>query len=734
MSTFGMVTTIAGPVAVLHTTSSSLPTLSRLPFVSRIEPSHSLRIYLDQSVPDIGANVVWNEVKDPYGRNVTGAGVVLGFVDTGIDTTHPDFTFPNGTSKILYVWDQTLSGQPPVGFGYGHECTTVDLQLKICPEVDTFGHGTHVAGIAASSGMATGNYTGVAPGAAIIFVKSGGPLCGGESWNFYTSQILDGINYIIEKAAQLGRRAVINLSLGGNIGAHDGSDPLELGLDAFVKAGTPIVVAAGNSAQDNSHADGQLSQGESVTLNIATKPTSTDLMVDVWYSPQDQIDATITTPDGEKFTVPTPPSGATSKVGNITALAGLPWAPSPVGKELYLEVNSTKELPSSGWQVALAANQLKTSGNWDAWVDTIGCEFPGASFIPGNGYEIDTHDTVGIPGNAKDVVTVGAYITKISWRGENGNTLGSSSFIIGSIAPFSSWGPTRDGRIKPDIVAPGMYIASARSSAIPVGNSDPDIYHRISAGTSMAAPHVAGTIALMLQYAPNLPATEIPEILRETARLDANTGALKAGSPIWGYGKVDSRTATGLFRLTIATEGLPKSVTDTVQIDSEQVLNLPGSSWMDLYWPKGSTHTIVMGAVANVTADSRYQLMDGTFTVSSNTFKPVKFTAQYSLTVNSPFGGTGSGWYDAGQVATFSAPTVVSAPGALGYFGVEYVLSHWISDEGSVISNSSVIMDRARTVTAVYQLTVAPAALATIIGLAATASAVVVLVMRRRKG
>ena len=733
LSAFGTITTVAGPVAVLHTTTSSIPTLSRLPFVSRIERSHPLSVYLDQSVPDIGANVVWDEVKDPYGQNVTGTGVVLGFVDTGIDTTHPDFSFPNGTSKVLYVWDQTLSGRPPAGFDYGYECTTADIQAKICPEEDTFGHGTHVAGIAASSGMATGNYTGVAPGASIIFVKSGGPLCNGESWYFDTDQILDGVNYIVTKARQLGMRAVINLSLGGNIGAHDGSDPMELALDAIVKAGTPVVVAAGNSALDNSHADGRLSQGQSVTMSIGVKPGTTDLVVDAWYSLQDQIDATITTPNGEKFNVPTLSGGATSKVGNVTALAGLSWAPSPVGKELYFEVNSTAQLPSSGWSVTLTAKQVNSGSYWDAWVDTNSCSSPGASFLPGNGYQIDSHDTIGIPGTAKNVVTVGAYVTKASWRGENRNTLGNSGAPTGGIAPFSSWGPTRDGRVKPDVVAPGMYIASARSSVIPFGNSDPDIYHRILAGTSMAAPHVAGTIALMLQYAPNLSATEIPNILRETARLDASTGLLESGSPTWGYGKVDSRTATGLFRLTLATEGLPKSVTDMVKIDNERVLEVPGGSWTDMYWPKGSTHTVVLGTLANSTADSRYQLLGGTFTVSSNTLELVKFTAQYLLRVNSPFGATGSGWYDAGQVAAFSAPSRATAPGALGYLGAEYVLSHWVSDEGNAIYNSSVKMDRPTTVTAVYQLTVVPSTLATIIGLIAAAILVLTVVIRRRR-
>ncbi len=282
LESYGTVTTVAGPVAVIQISSAALAEVARLPFIIRIEKSYPLSVQLDKSVPDVGAPQVWDEVKDPFGKNVTGAGVIVGFVDTGIDTAHPDFTFPNRTTKILYVWDQTTTGRPPSGFNYGYECTSADIQARTCPEKDTFGHGTHVAGIAASSGMATGNYTGVAPGASIIFVKSGYEVCNGDSWTFNTNQILDGINYMVRKAASLRMRLVVSLSLGGNIGAHDGTDPFERALDAFVKAGTPIVVAAGNAAEDQDHIDGQISQGQNTTFQLEFKQTTVDVAIDIW--------------------------------------------------------------------------------------------------------------------------------------------------------------------------------------------------------------------------------------------------------------------------------------------------------------------------------------------------------------------------------------------------------------------------------------------------------------------
>jgi subtilisin family serine protease len=599
LNDFGTVTTVAGRIAVLHTELRELPIMARLQFITKIEQSWPLHAYLDKSVPDIGADTVWNQVRDSQNRNVTGLGVIVGFVDTGIDISHPDFAFPNGTTKILYVWDQTTSGNPPLSFSYGYECDSIDVRNRTCPETDTFGHGTHVAGIAASTGLATGKYMGVAPNADIIFVKSGHEVCGGTGWTFDSAEILDGVNYIVTRARQLGKRAVINLSLGGNIGAHDGSDPMEIALDHFVESGTPVVVAAGNQERDNAHIQGHLTMGTNVTFDIAVAETTTDLAIDIWYSQADEIDATLAMPSGELFTVP---RSTSTKQGNVTTMGRA----TVYGKELYFEVNSRNSLPASGWRVTLVPRHVNSGGKWDAWVDTTSCAYPGASFLQGKGYIIDRNDTIGIPGTAHYVVTVGAYVTKTSWKGENNETFGSNSTIIGSIATYSSSGPTRDGRIKPDVVAPGSVIASARSEAVAQGPSDPDPFHRILAGTSMAAPHVAGTIALVLQYSPNLPAVELPQLIGETARLDVHTGILPNGSPTWGYGKIDARTATGLFRLTLIINDLPAATKASVSFDDRK-LQTTSNVWLYVYFAKGTTH--VLGVDRFISADSvHYQM------------------------------------------------------------------------------------------------------------------------------
>ena len=728
LENYGTVSTVAGPIAVLHTSTLNLQAIGNLRFVTRVENSHSLNIALDKSVADVGAPQVWNNVKDPYGRNVTGAGVVVGFVDTGIDTAHPDFTYPNGSTKILYVWDQTISGRPPDGFNYGFECTSADIENRLCPEIDTFGHGTHVAGIAASSGMATGNYTGVAPGASIIFVKSGSSVCNDSSWTFSTSGILDGVSYIVKKASKLGMRAVISLSLGGNIGAHDGTDPFEIGLDSIVESGTPVVVAAGNEAQDNDHIRGQLEQGKSVTFQLGSQGSTTDIQVDVWYSPEDRIDATLTTPDGKSYPVPTVTGGMLSAYGNVTTTTGS----LNTGRELYFEVNSSANLPAQNWNITLRANQISSQGIWDAWTDAITCSYPGTYFLPGHGYTIDSHDTIGIPGTAKDVVTVGAYITKTSWTGMNGNTYGRKDLQPGGIASFSSQGATRDGRIKPDVVAPGALIVSARSSQIPSQPSDPDPFHRVLAGTSMATPHVAGTVALMLQYNPRLQATEIPQILRDSARSDANTGVLPNGSPIWGFGKVDARTATGLFRLTLVSFGIPALLGVPVQVDGKENLEIYSDFWPDLYFVKGTTHTISFETQIQGEPGARYELGNGNLTVTTNTLKMLNYSAQYLLTVNSRFEPTsGTGWYNANTTITVSAPQHVRVAGLLGYLGAEYALAYWVTADGKVVSDSFAI-EGPTTVNAVYSLTLPPEAFAIMLAVLAVFLVVIIVVARKR--
>ena len=203
----------------------ALAAAAALPSVARIESATSCRPMLDVSMREIGVDRVWNgEAGTPY----RGEGVLVGFVDYGIDWRHEDFIDGEGRSRILYLWDMTdTAGPPPAGFSRGTEYTRdqIDLELSVSPpgivgEEDAWGHGTHVAGIAAGSGRAAANgcaaftYVGAAPEAGMIVVKG---ASGGAIPDTY---VIDGVRYIFEKAELLGRPAVVNLSLGHHHGPH----------------------------------------------------------------------------------------------------------------------------------------------------------------------------------------------------------------------------------------------------------------------------------------------------------------------------------------------------------------------------------------------------------------------------------------------------------------------------------------------------------------------------------
>jgi subtilisin family serine protease len=701
LNRLGKISTVAGSVAVLHTNSVNLPEVKNLAFVLSTEDPHPLTASLDVSVQDTGAEYVW-QLKDRNDHNVTGIGVIIGFVDTGIDLTHPDFRFPNGTTKILYVWDQTVSGHPPSGFDYGYECSSFDIQTDKCPEVDTFGHGTHVAGIAASSGMASGNYTGVAPGASIIFVKSGDQICNGSSWTFDDAHILDGINYIVQKAHLLGRRAVINLSLGGNIGGHDGTDPLEIGLDSFVNDGTPIVVAAGNEAKDNTHVHGQISTQNSVFVNIEVKPSTTDLQIDIWYATRDEIYTTLTLPDGSNYSTQNP-SYAASKFGNITATS----TSTPHGEEAYFEVNSRNSLPLTGWKIGLTTLRPLVNETWDSWVDGTSCSYPPAFFLPGTGYDIDLHDTIGIPGTAHNVITVGAYITKTKWMGSNGKHYGSTDLTVGQLALFSSLGPTRDDRTKPDIVAPGMFIASARSSLVPLSDSDPDKYHRILAGTSMAAPHVAGIVALILQYAPSLSALQITNIIRRSGREDAFTGLIPTdGSPGWGFGKADARTSTGFFRLTFLSMGLPSYAIVQLNVDNNAKW-FQANMWFDEYFLKNTTHYVSISGEMRERVNVRYIYLGHNFTAFESSIEILKYNTQYYLDAIGDE-RIDAGWFEAASVIQLQAPPALTANAPLDWVGARFTRIGWWTGDHAIVQSGIIYLDQPMVVMALYILTYPP--------------------------
>ena len=186
-----------------------------------------------------------------YTYNLTGRGTIVAIIDSGIDYTHPDFRNEDGSSRILYIWDQLGNGIPPEGFKSGVEYTKQQLDdaLKnsiphsIIPELDFNGHGTAVSGIACGNGRTSGGrQRGVAPESSIIVVRLG--RRGQESFAV-TTEVMRGIKYVVDKAQSLNMPISINLSFGTNNGAHNGASLFETYIDEMSsKWKTSIVVAS----------------------------------------------------------------------------------------------------------------------------------------------------------------------------------------------------------------------------------------------------------------------------------------------------------------------------------------------------------------------------------------------------------------------------------------------------------------------------------------------------------
>jgi minor extracellular serine protease Vpr len=515
-------------------TLDELRELVRLPEVVFIEAAYRLEPHIDKSVPAVGGRFLHETAP-----RATGQGVIVGLVDTGIDWTHPDFrTDRDGdgfeeSSRILWLWDQTEAGffGSPVPFGTEYTREEIETALRsgmnIVNERDESGHGTHVTGIAVGDGSASGGtFVGMAPNAEMILVKT----------SYFSTDIVEGVRYVFEKASWLGKPAVVNLSLGGHFGPHDGTSLFEQGLEAFLgQPGRAIVASAGNDGDQNIHLGGQLRPREAFTFTFV--PNEETAYVNIWYSGSANFTVSVTSPgiNGPPQTVlavrgqgefQNTPDGSVEIDNSRDGL-------DPRNRDRAVALSLERVQPGSAWQITLT-DQGGTGGRFDAW--------PGLSTM---GYfpQGDSFSTVTEPATAKKIIAVGAYTTKVFWQGADGEPHRfTDAASEGQLAPFSAKGPTRDGRLKPDLTAPGAAIVSALAKDSEVSRSEklvlPGRAYVAMQGTSMAAPHVAGAVALLLQAQPHLSAEEVLAQLRATALQDVFTTSGPATA--WGAGKLQA--------------------------------------------------------------------------------------------------------------------------------------------------------------------------------------------------
>lgn len=546
-----------------------LPQLQQLaehPKVDFVEAGRLLTPALDTSLPETHADRVHRPTAGAQG--FTGAGVVVGIIDFGLDFTLPDFIDPNGTTRVAFLWDQTLEPKAaehsPAGFGYGVEYGATDIDQALAAadpfsvvrhEPDASSHGTHVTGIAAGNGrsgdagFAANKFIGAAPEATIIFVQ---PSSRDAASTFTDSvHVAEAIAYIFGKAAELGRPCVINMSLGQNGGSHDGESVVEGAIDRLLtEPGRAFVGAAGNEHIWRGHAAGQLATGAKRTLQwkaggelpipgggtVAASPGDrTPNELEVWYSSRDELRMRLIAPGGEATDTVLPGEEATHDFanGNQAFIASDRFSPLNGDARIYIEVSpgTAARVVTGVWQVELEAVSAG-NGRFDAWIERDARDaenkFGDQSFFVGA--DFDEQMTLGTPATARRSIAVANY---------NHVTVAPSN--------SSSRGRTRDGRAKPEVAAPGTNIASSNALG---GRPDEagqlrPVRTRMS-GTSMSSPHVAGILALLFQKKPDLTAVQARGMLAASASEPAGVVPFDIA---WGFGRVDAQAAIGLVDL-----------------------------------------------------------------------------------------------------------------------------------------------------------------------------------------
>jgi subtilisin family serine protease len=544
------VNTVAGGFVTARCPLDRIGELVATPGITRLKVAERCKPNLDLSAVDLGLPAVRTPPPLDFAGQ-TGQGVLVGDVDSGIDLAHPDFKNPDGTTRLVALWDQTTVGTAPPGFTYGAYWTGAQIDLGLATETDTNGHGTHVMGIAGGDGSGTGNgvpaftYVGVSPKADLIMVKT----------NFSTTGVVDGVNFIFQRAAALGKKAVVNLSLGTQDGPHDGTSSFDQMISALTGPGKIVVASAGNAQEENLHA--QLTLGgtpQNMTLivpNYTRNPGAGNdfLLFSGWYEGADQISVTITTPLG---TVIGPVLTGTNDTDNATTAGFInilngTTATNNGDNEIYIEIfdSFANQSPRQGtWTFQFTPVSIASTGRVDMYLFGNGLG-NGFNFVPWS-QGLVAGGVVGSPGSADSVITAAAHTTKACWTSIDALTYcWNPQPPLNAIASFSSQGPLRDGRLKPDLSAPGFGVASAKSANYAASTPlvVPDGMHVMEAGTSMAAPQVTGTVALLLAQPrwSNGGSTAIRDRLQQTARADGFTGTVP--NVAWGAGKLNAAAA-----------------------------------------------------------------------------------------------------------------------------------------------------------------------------------------------
>ena len=539
----------------------------------------------------------------------TGKDVVVGVLDVGFDYTHPTFYNESGTElRIKRVWEQKSTGTPPLFYSYGNEI--VDTTDMITRQTDSpvASHGSHVAGIAAGSGFGGdgAEYRGVAYESDLVLVGITPPQ---SQWhNTGMTDIIDGLNYIYDYAESVGKPAVANLSWGCSIGPHDGSSLFSQAVDNLTGPGKIFTISGGNNGDNNVHLQKEFSTTDTVLrsfINWNSGLPDKKTWIDVWGEAGETFCVDLRTYKGANpssttgFICLNNTSLDTFLIGSDddTVYVNLTYLDSDInGKphaffDIYSKTKDLVAVSVKGMNGEVHVWMGYVQGTRGYYNDFVTFGFPEA--VAG-----DSRYTVGEMGCTESAIAVGAYASKNSFTNLAGQGLSYATYVDeDDIVPFSSRGPTTDGRFKPDITAPGLTLASAvnsfDASYLPSGDNYSSVVHKYtqsstahdyyygeSSGTSMSAPMVAGIVALILEAHPTATPSEIKSLLETTAIKDEHTTDTPDPST-WGFGKIDAHAmlqsiiASGLSEYELEDTFLfPNPTNDRLNVTRQDVSKL----------------------------------------------------------------------------------------------------------------------------------------------------------------
>lgn len=444
-----------------------------------IEKPHRLFFSDRQALERSCVYYAWSE---PY--SLSGEGVLAAVIDSGIDWKNTDFRNPDGSTRILKLWDQTVAPEssgyaPPEGYVVGTEYNRDVINLALSGDEaalrsmnlsrDYSGHGTFVTGIAAGNGQGmAGSFRGVAFESELIIVKLGDS----EQRQFpRTTRLMEAVNYCIMEAQKAGKPVVINMSFGNNQGSHDGTDLLSTYLNAASDVWKNVIVCgSGNEAGNGIHASGMLSGRKAESVELAVGEYESGFNLQLWKNYSDEYGVELIAPSGGR-------SGNLRTYGadrmslDNTQVYVYYGQPTPYSRyqQLYFEFVPAGGYVTPGvWRIVMTPVRI-VDGRYDLWLQESATLNEDTRF-----FSPSEETTLTVPSAAGKVITVGAYNSRTD-----------------AYADFSGRGYTRtNDNIKPDIVAPGVNIVS---TAVNGG-------YTVRSGTSMAVPFVSGSAALLMQW------------------------------------------------------------------------------------------------------------------------------------------------------------------------------------------------------------------------------------------